>query len=52
MNNIHTMHSVPLETTEQQTLAYWLRAQGYIFYKSPSETWTSSHKQRRKNTLE
>lgn len=42
----------PLETEEQQTLAHWLRLNNYIFYKSPSETFTKSWKQKRKNKLE
>lgn len=46
------MADVPLETIEQQSLAWWLRANKYLFYKSPSETYTESWKQKRKNTLE
>lgn len=44
--------TVPLETVEQQSLAWWLRANKYLFYKSPSETYTTSWNQKRKNTLE
>lgn len=44
--------NVPLESIEQETLANWLRANNYMFYKSPSETWTSSWNQKRKNKLE
>jgi hypothetical protein len=43
---------VPLETIEQQSLAWWLRVNNYLFYKSPSETFTKSWSQKRKNTLE
>lgn len=46
------MQKIPLETIEQQQLAYWLRANNYLFYKSPSETYTKSWNQKRKNTLE
>lgn len=46
------MATVPLETVEQQSLAWWLRANNYLFYKSPSETYTTSWKQKKKNTLE
>ena len=42
----------PLETVEQQALAHYLRANGYVFYKSPSETFTKSWSQKRKNKLE
>ena len=42
----------PLETIEQQALAHYLRANGYVFYKSPSETFTKSWSQKRKNKLE
>ena len=40
------------EHIEQVQLANWLRANGYTFYKSPSETFTKSWNQKRKNTLE
>ena len=43
---------IPLETIEQQVLANRLRFNKYLFYKSPSETFTKSWKQKRKNTLE
>lgn len=43
---------IPLETYEQQALANWLRANNYVFYKSPNETFTKSWNQKRKNTLE
>jgi len=43
---------VPLETIEQQQLANYLRANNYIFYKSPSETFTTSWTAKRKNKLE
>lgn len=43
---------IPKETEEQQILSNWLRANNYTFYKSPSETYTTSWKQKRKNTLE
>lgn len=46
------MEKIPLETQEQQQLANYLRANNYMFYKSPSETYTKSWKQKRKNTLE
>jgi len=44
--------NVPLETYEQQELSNWLKNNNYIFYKSPSETYTKSWKQKRKNKLE
>ena len=43
---------IPLETIEQQQLAIWLRMNWYFFYKSPSETYTTSWNQKRKNKLE
>lgn len=44
--------NVPLESIEQETLANWLRAHNYMFYKSPSETYTTSWNAKRKNKLE
>jgi hypothetical protein len=49
---IAIINMIPLETIEQQNLANYLRANNYLFYKSPSETFTKSWKQKRKNTLE
>ncbi len=46
------MQNIPTENLEQEKLANYLRAHNYIFYKSPSETWTSSWRQKRKNKLE
>lgn len=43
---------IPLENLEQEKLANYLRANEYLFYKSPSETRTPSWKQKRKNKLE
>lgn len=43
---------IPLETYEQQILSNYLRMNSYTFYKSPSETRTSSWKQKKKNKLE
>lgn len=43
---------IPKECVEQERLANRLRANNYIHYKSPSETYTTSWKQKRKNTLE
>ncbi len=40
------------ETIETQLLAKWLNDQGYWFTKSPNETYTTSWRQKRKNTLE
>lgn len=44
--------TVPLETYEQQALANYLRMHNYLAYKSPSETFTKSWSQKRKNKLE
>lgn len=46
------MQEIPLETIEQQSLAMWLRSKNYLFYKSPSETYTKSWTQKRKNKME
>ena len=43
---------IPLETFEQIKLANWLRFNNYTFYKSPSETFTTSWNQKRKNKAE
>lgn len=42
----------PLEHEEQVTLAKWLTLKWYTFYKSPSETYTTSWNQKRKNKEE
>lgn len=46
------MSNVPLESYEQIALANYLRRNNYLFYKSPSETYTTSWNQKRKNKLE
>ena len=46
------MIKAPLETVEQKTLARYLKLKGYRFYKSPSETYTTSWKQKAKNKAE
>ncbi len=46
------MQEIPRENLEQEKLANYLRANNYLFYKSPSETYTTSWKQKRKNKLE
>ena len=46
------MQEIPLESYEQEKLANWLRANNYLFFKAPSETFTKSWKQKRKNRLE
>lgn len=43
---------IPLETIEQQTVAKWLDFNNYIFSKIPSETFTKSWSQKRKNKIE
>jgi hypothetical protein len=40
------------EHEEQVILSDWLRANNYMFYKSPSETYTTSWKQKHKNKRE
>ena len=40
------------EHQESVMLANWLRSRGYLFYKSPSETFTTSWNQKRKNKSE
>lgn len=52
MLNIDNMNQIPLETIEQQILANYLRRNDYIFSKIPSETFTKSWRQKRKNKLE
>jgi len=42
----------PTESEEQIALADWLRLNNYLFYKSPSETYTTSWSQKRKNKAE
>ena len=46
------MKNIPLESFEQEKLANYLRANNYIFFKAPSETYTTSWNQKRKNKLE
>lgn len=43
---------IPSEHQEALILANWLRFNFYNFYKSPSETWTKSWSQKRKNKME
>jgi len=46
------MQNIPLESFEQEKLANYLRAHNYTFFKTPSETYTTSWNQKRKNKLE
>lgn len=41
-------------TEHQETVLFanWLRANGYLFFKVPSETYTTSWNQKRKNSAE
>ena len=42
----------PTESQETIELANWLRANNYMFTKSPNETFTKFWNVKRKNTLE
>ncbi len=44
--------NIPKESEEQINLASWLKVNNYLSYKSPSETYTTSWNQKRKNKAE
>ena len=43
---------VASEHVETVLFANWLRSNGYLFFKVPSETYTPFYSQKRKNSIE